>query len=210
MIFGKTKTPADRPVEQETLKRWRAAAGQQQDQEAAPGDWTVADAPEQPDREKTDEATPTFLRPEQAVVGRAPVSDPSLSVEDDLQRRFGSKVRAALGPGAVIQGKLSFDSPVRIDGTLVGEVTASSTLIVGEQGTVEAQIKVGNLIVLGYVTGNVEAEDLVEIKAGGRLVGDIRTRRIVVEDGGIFEGRCSQGKAGESQLSLVPGKAAGR
>ena len=125
-----------------------------------------------------------------AYLSRSPASDASLPVDEDLHRRFGLKLRSALGAGAVMEGKLSFETPVRIDGSLFGEVTSTSTLIVGEQGVVKAQIKVGSLIVLGCVTGNVEALDLVEIKAGGRLEADIVTKRIVIENGGFFEGEC--------------------
>lgn len=214
MIFqlGKPRESADRPLEEETLKRWRVAAQQGSAAGTKTVDWTVsepvADQIEPVAPITTEEtqiaAPPTFVRPEDTIP-RAAVSDPNLSVEEDLVRRFGSRVRAALGPGAVIQGKLSFDSPVRIDGTLVGEVTASSTLIVGEQGVVEARISVGSIVVLGQVIGNVEAEDLIEIKAGGRLIGDIKSRRIVIEEKGFFQGRStpvSDGSA-ETQLSFA-------
>jgi len=219
MIFqlGKHRESSERPLEEETLKRWRAAA--QQESEIANTktvEWTVSEPAAGPDKqeaqhvvpERTEAAVPpiapTFVRPEDTIP-RASVSDPTLSVEEDLVRRFGSRVRAALGPGAVIQGKLSFDSPVRIDGTLVGEVTASSTLIVGEQGMVEARINVGSVIILGQVIGNVEAEDLVEIKAGGRLVGDVTSRRIVIEEKGFFQGKNTPAKQapGQTQLNFV-------
>ena len=60
-------------------------------------------------------------------------------------------------------GELTFESPVRIDGRLVGDVTSSSTLIVGEEGSVEAEVKVGSLIIMGHVTGQVVAQDLIVI-----------------------------------------------
>ena len=210
MVFqlGRNRDIADRPLEEETLKRWRAAA--QQGSEAAQTktiEWEVSEqstvpavtAPEV--NEPVQTPTPAFVRPSDTIP-RAAASDPKLSVEEDLVRRFGNRVRAALGPGAVIQGKLSFDSPVRIDGTLVGEVTASSTLIVGDQGAVEARIQVGSLIVLGQVVGNVDCEDLVEIKAGGKLIGDIKTRRLVVEENGFFQGKSTPVRESSAQTQL--------
>ena len=215
MIFqlGKPRESSDRPLEEETLKRWRVAAQQgAETTETKTVEWTVsepvAEQGEPVEQLVADEPAlpppPSFVRPENTIP-RAVVSDPTLSVEEDLVRRFGSRVRAALGPGAVIQGKLSFDSPVRIDGTLVGEVTASSTLIVGEQGVVEARINVGSVVILGTVIGNVEAEDLVEIKAGGRLIGDVKSRRIVIEEKGHFQGRNTpiRESSPETQLSFV-------
>jgi cytoskeletal protein CcmA (bactofilin family) len=128
---------------------------------------------------------------EQVVTLTPPPAPVRLSVEDELKSRFGTNVRSALGPGTVIEGKFSFDTPVRIDGTLKGEVVATSVLIVGEEGVVDASVQVGSLVVLGRVVGDVVAEDLVEIKSTGTLDGDISSERLMVEDGGVFRGRCN-------------------
>ncbi|MBL7663108.1 polymer-forming cytoskeletal protein [bacterium] len=125
---------------------------------------------------------------------KVPTSDPSLTLEDDLQRRFGTHIRAAIGTGTVIEGKLSFDSPVRVEGTLHGEVTSPSALIVGSHGIVDAKVRVGTLIVLGTVTGDIQVEDLIEIRRGGRLDADITVKRLVIEDGGAFNGYCNLSK----------------
>jgi len=106
----------------------------------------------------------------------------------DLER-FG-KVRSALGPGTVIQGKLSFDTPVRIDGKLSGEIFSSKALIVGPQGWINAQIEVAALIVMGTVKGNVKATERVELFPGGKLDGDVSTPAFVMSDGSVFNGGC--------------------
>lgn len=132
----------------------------------------------------------------QAVANPTPTSAPQpregLSFDDELQERFG-KIRSALGPGTVIQGKLSFDTPVRIDGKLSGEVFSSKALIVGTSGSVEAQIEASVLIVQGIVKGNVVASERIEIAKGGRLEGDICSPVLVVEEGASFSGGCSMG-----------------
>jgi cytoskeletal protein CcmA (bactofilin family) len=124
--------------------------------------------------------------PQQAIS-----SDTSISVEEDLKRRFGSNIRSALGAGTVIEGTFRFDSPVCVEGTLSGEVYSSSALIVGEGASVSGKITVGSLIVLGTVEGSVEAEELVEIRSTGSLEADIITKRIAIEDGGRYNGRCT-------------------
>lgn len=118
-------------------------------------------------------------------------SGKSTPAESDLERRFGANIRTALGPGTVIEGKFSFETPVRIDGSLSGEVLSTSALIVGEQATVEANIRVGSLIVFGEVRGHVEADELVEVKGGGKLTANIKTANVVVDAGGFFEGGCN-------------------
>lgn len=113
------------------------------------------------------------------------------SSEDDIRQRFGANLKSALSSGTIIEGKFKFDSPVRIDGTLIGEVQASSLLIVGGDASVEAKVKVGSLVVLGVVKGNVEAEELIEIKRGGVLEGDVKCARFAIEEGGWFQGKVS-------------------
>ena len=97
-------------------------------------------------------------------------------------------IKTAIGEGTIIEGKFKFDSPVRIDGELTGEVVSSSVLIVGETAVIKAQIRVGSLIVYGKVIGDVVAEELISVKTDGILEGNLRTRRISIEDGGYFKG----------------------
>jgi len=111
--------------------------------------------------------------------------------------RFG-KVRSALGSGTVIQGKLSFDTPVRIDGKLSGEIFSSNALIVGESGTIEAQVEAASLIILGKVKGTVKVTDRIELHAGGSLEGDVKAPTLVIHSGAQFNGNCAMGHKEES------------
>jgi len=112
------------------------------------------------------------------------------NLDDLVSERFG-KIRSALGPGTVIQGKLSFDAPVRIDGKLSGEVFSSRVLIVGQTGRIDAQVQVASLIVMGSVTGSIKAAERIEVWKGGELNGDIHTPILVVQEGSWFSGSCS-------------------
>lgn len=106
---------------------------------------------------------------------------------DQLLQRFG-KVRSALSEGTVVNGKLSFDATVRIDGRLKGEIFSSKTLIVGAGGEVDADITVASLIVFGAVKGMVKASDRVELLAGANLEGEVISPVLVVAEGANFNG----------------------
>lgn len=121
-----------------------------------------------------------------------------LPPEEEIRVRFGTNIKSALGPGTIIEGKFRFDSPVSIEGTLIGEVFSNSVLIVGAQANVTAKITVGSLIVLGKVHGDVECEELLEIKSTGYLEGDIRSKRIAIDDGGYFRGLCTPAQRTET------------
>jgi cytoskeletal protein CcmA (bactofilin family) len=132
-------------------------------------------------------------------------AESSRSGSDDPFERYG-KIRSALGPGTVIQGKLSFDTPVRIDGKLSGEVFSSKALIVGPQGWIDAQIEVAVLVVFGAVKGNVRATERIELHSGARLEGDIAAPIFTMADGAIFNGRCIMGPEATKVIEVKSGE----
>ena len=101
-----------------------------------------------------------------------------------------NKVRSALSAGTVIQGKLSFDTPVRIDGKLSGEIHSSKTLIIGETAQINAQIEASELIIYGKVHGEVNVSEKVQICSGAVLEGSINSPSLVIESGAFFNGSC--------------------
>lgn len=117
------------------------------------------------------------------------------TLDERLSKRFGT-LRSALGPGTIIQGKLSFDTPVRIDGQLSGEIYSSTAVIVGPTGKVDADIEVASLIVMGKVSGNIKAIERIELFENGELAGEVTTQSLLIEHGAIFQGRCSMGSLG--------------
>jgi len=100
------------------------------------------------------------------------------------------QVSVSLGSDAEVSGRLSFSTPTRIEGRLRGEVRSADLLVVGPQAVVHATVRAGVLIVLGEIHGNVAQAERVEIRPGGRILGDITTRALVVAEGGTFEGNC--------------------
>lgn len=116
-------------------------------------------------------------------------SAPPLPTEDLLLQRYG-KVRSALGSGTVIQGKLSFDTSVRIDGKLSGNVFCSRVLIIGPSGEIDAEIEAATLVVMGKVKGKVKATERVELVSGGCLNGTLETPIFTMEEGCLFDGSC--------------------
>lgn len=113
-----------------------------------------------------------------------------------------SQVATALGKGSQISGKLSFEGTVRIDGQIDGEISAQESIVIGEHAVVKAKITADSIIMTGKVTGDITARRRVEIRAPGKLYGNITTPSLVIHDGVVFEGRCSMGTA-ESQKAAL-------
>jgi cytoskeletal protein CcmA (bactofilin family) len=104
-------------------------------------------------------------------------------------------LQAHLGKGSRIEGVLSFQGSVRIDGHVEGQIEAKDTVIVGDSATVVAQITAGSVIIKGNVTGDVTGSKRVELRSPGRLLGNIVTPSLVIQDGVVFEGHCSMAGA---------------
>jgi cytoskeletal protein CcmA (bactofilin family) len=89
----------------------------------------------------------------------------------------------------MIKGQIFSREDLTIDGEIDGSVELQEhRLTVGPNGKVQAGVKAREVVVLGTIQGNVEATDKIEIRKDARLVGDIKTVRIVIEDGAFFKG----------------------
>lgn len=96
-----------------------------------------------------------------------------------------------LGREAKFTGKLSFEGAVRIDGAFEGEIHTNDLLLIGPSAEVKAKLDVGSIVINGTVEGDITAKVSVEIKAPGRVVGNITTPSITIEKGVHFDGSCT-------------------
>lgn len=92
--------------------------------------------------------------------------------------------------GCELEGRLTFDGTLILNGKFHGEIHSSGTLLVGETGQVQADMQVDVLIVSGQVTGNITARERVELKRTARIFGDIATPVLILEEGVVFDGHC--------------------
>ena len=93
-----------------------------------------------------------------------------------------------IGEGITVDGEVTGDEPVVVEGTVKGRIDLDSTVVVAEQGTVEADIESVEVDISGSMTGNITGGDRVDIKPVGRMVGDIKALRILIADGASFKG----------------------
>ena len=93
-----------------------------------------------------------------------------------------------IGSSIVIDGEISGDEDLVIQGTVNGKIALKENLHVEDSGVVDADIESSTVIISGQVTGNIQASDKVELTSDGRMVGDIRSPRILIADGAAFRG----------------------
>lgn len=93
-----------------------------------------------------------------------------------------------IGSTIIIDGEITGDEDLIIQGTVKGKIGLKESLYVESSGNVEADIEVQNVEISGQVTGNISATDKVELKSQCRMVGDIKAPRILIADGAVFKG----------------------
>lgn len=115
---------------------------------------------------------------------RASDSQPSTSTGADL-----GALTAFIDQGSSFEGKLSFKDTVRIDGHFSGQISSENTLVVGETGVIEADVRSQIVIVSGHVAGDIVAGKKIIMHKSGRIDGNVQTPSLVMEDGAVLNGQ---------------------
>jgi cytoskeletal protein CcmA (bactofilin family) len=96
-----------------------------------------------------------------------------------------------VGNGTVLTGEATFKAMLRVDGHLSGRVSSESgTLIVGNNGQVDADIQVAVAVIHGTVNGDIVAGQRLELGRAAKVNGNIQTPSLIIEQGALFEGSC--------------------
>ena len=112
-------------------------------------------------------------------------------MENLLENYYNNKkIKTVLGKGTFFNGDLIFKESLKINGSFVGSITASGLLIVGEGAIINANVKAHSVVILGTIKGDVFAKEKVEMLPSGRVYGNIKTKKVKISDGVIFDGRC--------------------
>jgi cytoskeletal protein CcmA (bactofilin family) len=88
-----------------------------------------------------------------------------------------------------IKGTIKFQTDLFIDGKVEGEIISPGNLTLGEHADVRGEIKTKSVSVQGNAEANITVEDRCELKAGSKLTGDLKSARLIIEDGATFVGK---------------------
>ena len=105
-------------------------------------------------------------------------------IETSRQDNFeGEEPETTLGQGVVFKGELCFENLLRIDGEFHGDLCSKGKLVIGASGIVKSNIKLREAIIEGYVEGNLDVEERVELRGNAQVHGDIQTKFLSVDEG---------------------------
>lgn len=103
------------------------------------------------------------------------------------------KAMNQLGQGTVIEGEINSDADIRIDGRVRGNVISKGKIVLGATGQIDGDIRSENAYVEGRINGRVEVADLLILSKTSFVNGDIVIKKLVVEEGAKFNGKCTMG-----------------
>jgi cytoskeletal protein CcmA (bactofilin family) len=156
--------------------------------------------------------------PRPASVPSAPVQTPEIKKEPTpvsstpyRPPESDSRGAASVGKSVKIIGQIFTKEDLYVDGDVEGTIESlENKVTVGPNGRVQASIRAREVIILGKVQGNVETSDKVDIRKDAKLVGDIITSRISIEDGALFKGSIDIKKAEPKAAAPAPTPAVAR
>jgi cytoskeletal protein CcmA (bactofilin family) len=124
-------------------------------------------------------------RPEPARVEPAPppaASKPSPSAQSPLHTTY-------LGASITVTGELRCGESLRIDGKVKGEIHGDQLITIGDKGVVHAAIESDTVVIAGEVQGDIKARRKITLESTARVIGDLSTPGIVIQEGARLEGR---------------------
>ena len=97
-------------------------------------------------------------------------------------------VAAFIGPGVEFKGTISYQGSVQIDGLMEGEIHTDGNLMVGEQAVITAKINAGSVISKGKITGDIVAQEKVQLQSSAVMDGSVSTPQLSMENGVLLNG----------------------
>ena len=113
------------------------------------------------------------------------------------------KISTLIGKGSELVGDFSVKGSARIDGKITGNVTVAGTLLVGATGSINGNVSANAIVVGGEVLGDIAAPEKTELIATARVLGDITTKIIVIDENAVFQGKCDMNQVAPEKKAKV-------
>ncbi|WP_276501632.1 bactofilin family protein [Terrimonas pollutisoli] len=113
-----------------------------------------------------------------------------------LEKPTSGNGTTLIGAGTTLKGDISSNSDLRIDGTVIGNIQSTAKVVIGANGVVEGDITGNQADIIGKVTGNIKAKDLLQLRGDSIVTGNLYAEKLQVEPSAKFNGQCHMGSNG--------------
>jgi len=110
----------------------------------------------------------------------------------------------SLVQGTLVEGTIQSENDFRVDGTIKGELHCKAKVIIGPSGKVEGEIKCNNAVIEGEFEGQIEVHDLLNVRKTAKVSGEVKTKKLIVEPGGLFNVSCVMGAGKMHSAARTP------
>jgi len=117
----------------------------------------------------------------------------------------GHKALTIIGADCIVNGDLLSEKPIRLDGKVVGTIQSGDSLIIGENGEIEGEIRSNHTVIYGTVKGDIFAQKL-EIRKEGKVSGNITSQMVEMEAGAQYSGEMKITSTHEQEQLLLSSK----
>ena len=100
------------------------------------------------------------------------------------------ELNTIVGKGTSIEGSMSVQHSLRVDGRINGNVSTTESIVVGKDGEIKGELSVGNAVIGGKVEGKIEANGKVVLESKSSFRGEMKTTKLVIDEGAFFDGNC--------------------
>lgn len=113
--------------------------------------------------------------------------------------------KSVIGENSFFQGKFYIPGELKIDGRFEGNSLHINTLTVGKKGKIKSNIKANSIIIDGIVMGNISAVKSILLLPSAKILGNIKTPELIIQNGVVMEGKCTLSNNTEkSPQELIP------
>ena len=115
----------------------------------------------------------------------------------------GTGAATLIAAGTTLKGDISSNGDIRIDGTLQGNIQCQAKVIIGSNGSVEGDISGQQADIMGKVAGTIKVKELLQLKGGSHVNGNLYAGKLQIEPSANFNGQCHMTTATNGQVNEV-------
>ncbi len=120
-----------------------------------------------------------------------------LTERENLTPTGGASIIAA---GTTLKGDMTSNGDIRIDGTLEGNIHCTAKVVIGANGVIKGDISGQQADIMGQVTGTIKVKELLQLKGGCNVNGNLFSSKLQIEPSANFNGQCHMSQVGELDL----------
>lgn len=107
-----------------------------------------------------------------------------------VSEKPGTGAASIIAAGTTLKGDITSNGDIRIDGSLIGNINCTAKVVIGANGSVEGDISGHTADIMGKVNGTVKVKDLLQLKAGSQVNGNLHAGKLQIEPSANFNGQC--------------------